>query len=155
MKNESFVNGPWAVCEPQDGDGQRVFIKDKNGFVVAECSGSGDREDNLRIAEWIVETTNEKAKPEDSDENNREFLTPEEAEALLVDGETVHCFIPSGPALIGADWERDSVIGLLKSADSVEKSGPTASSMKHGIAAIKKGKIYFFETKGDDENGES
>lgn len=69
----------------------------------------------------------------ESDE--RVFLTYEEAEAMLPDGDTIHTFAGGGMMLIGADWDRKSVLELFKTGKP-ELAGEMATSMGHGIVAF-------------------
>lgn len=47
----------------------------------------------------------------------RRFITPEEAEALLPDGNEVHTFYQMGNALMGADWDKSEIIEELSKKD--------------------------------------
>lgn len=64
----------------------------------------------------------------------RRFITTDEAIRLLPEGEEIHTFIANGMVLIGADWSRDDIIEILRTADHIEITGPHARGMKHGIA---------------------
>jgi hypothetical protein len=97
--------------------------------------------------EIVVET--EKAnEPEDAaDKNNgREFITKEQAIALLPNGENIHTFRQAGPTLIGADWEREDIIAAMDKY-RFELTGPAASSMGHGMAFEDEYGLVFVETK--------
>lgn len=65
----------------------------------------------------------------------RRFITADEAIALLPDAELIHTFYNTPPVLCGADWDRQEVIDLLKSADNIEITGEHARSVNHGLAA--------------------
>jgi hypothetical protein len=69
-------------------------------------------------------------------EPERVQLTYEQAEALLPDGEQVHTFLDGGVALIGADWDRDQVLALLRDGHP-ELSGESATAMGHGLVAFR------------------
>jgi hypothetical protein len=78
---------------------------------------------------------------------DREFLTPEDAEAMLPDGEYVHTY--SNPAygiMIGADWPRDEVVKLLRT-HKAELAGPMATANGHGIAVLDEEKRLFIATR--------
>lgn len=75
-------------------------------------------------------------------------LTREEAEARLVDGDTVHCFRNPGGMLLGADWSRASVLKYLAEAVEFCETGPLATATGHGIAARTEGDSWaYFATK--------
>ena len=78
------------------------------------------------------------------------LLSYDEAVALLPEGERIHTFLDSGIALLGADWDRDQVLGLLRTTDRREVTGPAAQAMKHGLAAFRDGAPVFIETRGED-----
>lgn len=83
-----------------------------------------------------------------TENNEREFLTPEAAEALLdVHDGHVHSYKnPRLAMLIGADMPIEHVRTMfLQSAP--ELAGSIAESMGHGVACIHQGNRYFFATK--------
>lgn len=67
------------------------------------------------------------------------FLTAEQAEQLLPEGDTVHTFYNNGPMLTGADWSRSEIIDKLKHSDHIELTGESARAMKHGMCAYNDG----------------
>lgn len=69
-------------------------------------------------------------------EPERVQLSYEQAEAMLPDGEQVHTFLDGGLALIGADWDRDQVLMLLRDGHP-ELSGEAATAMGHGLVAFR------------------
>lgn len=82
----------------------------------------------------------------------RVFLTPEEAIAMLPEGEYVHTFRNPGGMLLGADWKRASVEQAIREADQREIAGGMAASMGHGLVLFPKGAEYqsellFVETR--------
>ncbi len=52
--------------------------------------------------------------------DEREFISLERAVSMLPDGEDVHTFRQGGPALIGADWDRNALIKHLSKLTLVE-----------------------------------
>jgi hypothetical protein len=79
-------------------------------------------------------------------------LSYDDAVALLPGGEEVHTFLDGGVALIGADWDRDAVLALLRDG-SPELSGPAAAGIGHGIVAFRNGdrrQPVFVATKRDE-----
>ncbi|MBP8293900.1 MAG: hypothetical protein KAX65_14075 [Caldilineaceae bacterium] len=80
------------------------------------------------------------------DENGREFLSFDEALALLADGDMIHTFRAAGPVLIGGDWDRDAIIAALRQGEP-ERTGPMASAMKHGLALTDAHGVLFIATK--------
>lgn len=61
------------------------------------------------------------------------FLTVEQAIKLLPEGDDIHTFRRGGPCLIGADHSRERIIEQLKAAPFIEVTGPRAQAMGHGI----------------------
>ena len=84
------------------------------------------------------------------DEDNPVYLTPEQAEAMLPEGDWIHTFRQAGPALIGADWIRSEIIDAFRKYKP-ELSGRTATAMKHGIVLEDKHGYLFVATKQGDE----
>ena len=83
-----------------------------------------------------------------SEDNEKCFITPEQAEKMLPEGEEVHTFRNNTFALIGADWGRDELLKHMeKYKDTLQLSGPTATSMDHGIVLIDPHGALFIETK--------
>ena len=72
------------------------------------------------------------------------YLTVEQAESVLPDGDSIHTFLNPGFGLIGADWDRKEICG--KNAKNAKKSG-------HGICAYNDGcahdSVLFIETDMD------
>jgi hypothetical protein len=68
-------------------------------------------------------------------DDDRVFLTAEQAIAMLPKTEFVHTFTNPGGMLVGADWKRDEIIDALNKAipSGIELSGATATSMGHGL----------------------
>ena len=76
------------------------------------------------------------------------LLSYEEAVALLPDGDQVHTFLDSAVALLGADWEREAVLDLVRTTDRREVTGSQAQAMHHGLAAFRPDGIpVFIETR--------
>lgn len=86
------------------------------------------------------------------------ILTYEEAVARLTvqedeDGRrTVHTFLDTPVALLGADWDEGTVLALLREAagradetERINETGPLAQAMKHGMAVwtVDKGMVFF------------
>lgn len=73
-----------------------------------------------------------------SKSEDRTKLSFADAAAMLPDGDEIHTFVnPNNGMLIGADWDRESVLDLLKNG-SPELSGDMATGMGHGIVAWRK-----------------
>lgn len=65
---------------------------------------------------------------------------------------TVHTYLESAIGLIGADWEEDKALALLREADGredealrINETGRGAQAMKHGVAVWTedKGMVFF------------
>ena len=67
-----------------------------------------------------------------SKEDDRTFLSPEEAEAMLPEGERIHTFRSNPIALIGCDWDRSKIIKAFKKYKP-ELSGEQTTAMGHAI----------------------
>ena len=68
----------------------------------------------------------------------RRYLTIDEAQSLLPDGDEIHTFIQQGYAIIGADWSREDIIGQIKKCQVREITGPAARGMNHGLVLYNK-----------------
>jgi len=77
---------------------------------------------------------------------DRVFLTFEEAEKMLPDGDWVHTFRGGGNMMIGADWKREDVLSVMKTSKP-ELSGEMATSMGHGLVFEDKFGFVFVQTK--------
>lgn len=66
----------------------------------------------------------------------REFVTYEQAVAMLPDDDEIHTFVNSAAnILLGADWSREDVLEFFRKHDGeIELSGENATRMKHGLA---------------------
>jgi hypothetical protein len=79
--------------------------------------------------------------------DDREFVSFDEAVALLPDGDTIHTFRNPGPAiLLGADWPRSRLLDALRDAREIELTGPAATAMGHGIAIDHGGRTLYVAT---------
>jgi len=74
----------------------------------------------------------------------RHPLTFEEAETLLAEGDQIHTFVEAltnaGPVLLGAEWDRDDVLNMLRyeaSRGNVELAGEFAATMGHGVVVLR------------------
>lgn len=76
----------------------------------------------------------------------REFLTPEQAEALLPEGELIHTFRQAGPAMLGCNWDRNEVLALLRTLKP-ELAGPGATALDHGLVVFDATGPLFIGTK--------
>lgn len=67
-------------------------------------------------------------------EEKKVFLTPEQAESVLLKGDNIHTFRSGERILIGADWSRRSIIEAFnKNPDKIEIGGPSCKNMGHGL----------------------
>ena len=66
-------------------------------------------------------------------DNDRVMLTPEQAESMLAEGDTVHTFLNPGGILLGADWNRQEAVDLIKSSHQREIGGSMCQSMGHEL----------------------
>lgn len=82
------------------------------------------------------------SKVESVTEEERVELTPEEALAMLPEGEMVHTFVNSSGMMLGADWGRESLEEEIRKAERRELAGGMATSMGHGLVLFPKGAQY-------------
>lgn len=73
----------------------------------------------------------------------RRKLTPQQAQELLPDGDTVHTFRISGAVLVGADWAKSRIIQRFNT-NGVELSGAFARKINHGIASFDEANGWLF-----------
>ena len=82
------------------------------------------------------------------DEDGVELLTYDEAVALLPPSSEIHVFLNPAGMLVGADWDREQVLDLLRTTDRREVTGEQAQAMHHGLAAfLPDGSPAFIETR--------
>lgn len=82
----------------------------------------------------------------ENSEVRREFLTVEQALAMLPDGDFIHTFRNSPGTLLGADWSRAEIEKAIRETDCRELAGQIATDMKHGLV-IQRGGNLFIATK--------
>lgn len=61
------------------------------------------------------------------------ILTPEQALALMPEGEYIHNFVGGRGIIIGCDWTRAEAIDALHRAVQIEIGGPQCKKMGHPI----------------------
>jgi hypothetical protein len=76
----------------------------------------------------------------------RTFITPDEAENMLADGERIHTFRQAGFILLGCDVDRQDIVDMLKTF-TPELSGEQATAMNHGLVIEDDKGFMFIETK--------
>lgn len=79
-------------------------------------------------------------------------LTREQAETALISNQdgSVHTFVQSGYALIGADRSKDSINEMLASAELLQIGGENCRAMEHGVV-IDCGNSRFFLHADNDK----
>lgn len=83
-----------------------------------------------------------------SPQEERVFLSYDDAVAMIPDKGTVHVFTNPGIGiLVGSDWERESILKVLAECNP-ELSGQVATEMKHGIHVANHWPPLFIETTG-------
>ena len=75
-------------------------------------------------------------------------LTYEQAVALLPEGDEIHTYLSDDNVLVGADWDRDSVLDLLREG-APELAGPAATKAGHGLVAFRADGPVFIATQED------
>jgi hypothetical protein len=79
-------------------------------------------------------------------EDERVYLTPAEAEAMLSNDEFIHTFRSTTGVLIGADRSREKLIKAFEEFKP-ELSGEMATDMGHGLVLIDDIGPLFIETQ--------
>lgn len=78
------------------------------------------------------------------------FITPDEALALIPDGEYVHNFATGGFVMLGCDFSREGAREAFEAAKEIEIGGPQCQAMRHPIVVHEHGGRYtFFEADMD------
>jgi len=82
--------------------------------------------------------------------DERECVTLEDAIGMLREQKNipgyVHTFRQAGPFIVGADWNRDSLIETMRRAPAIEITGEFAQKMGHGLAIEDERGLLFIET---------
>lgn len=78
--------------------------------------------------------------------DEKEVITFDEAVKRLPDAEQVHTFRQAGFAIIGADWDKTSLLDAMRKAPEIQVTGPQAQSMKHGLCIVDDSGPLFIET---------
>jgi hypothetical protein len=86
-------------------------------------------------------------------------LTPEQAIAMLPEGEYVHTFRNSAGVMMGADHGRVALEKEIHEAERRELAGRIATGMGHGLVLYPKGAQYqrdllFVATKKESAHGQ-
>lgn len=80
--------------------------------------------------------------------DDKVFLTPLQAQALLPDKEEIHVYANPAPSvLLGADWSRQEVIKEIADAEEREVTGPIAQKAGYGLSVLGKYGRWFIQTK--------
>jgi hypothetical protein len=74
--------------------------------------------------------------------DERVELTPEQALAMLPEGEIVHTFRNPDGMMLGADWGRAAVEEEIRNAERRELAGDMATRMGHGLVLFPKDAQY-------------
>jgi hypothetical protein len=94
----------------------------------------------------MINKPTSKALPSSTGSVERVKLSPEELDTMMPKGEQVHTFMQGGFTLIGADWDRSSILKTAKE-NGAELSGEQATAMKHGaVTWTEDGSPVFIET---------
>ena len=79
--------------------------------------------------------------------DERELVSLEVAIGMLPNRAAVHTFRNAHIAIVGADWERESLIEAMRAAPFIEIAGPGAQALGHGLAITDKHGLLFIETQ--------
>lgn len=84
-------------------------------------------------------------------EDERVYLTADEAIRMLPDGDMIHTYRQGGGfVLIGADWERERLVEKIASGKP-EFAGENATRSGHGLAIVDEHGPLYIETKRQTE----
>jgi hypothetical protein len=67
-------------------------------------------------------------------DNEKEFISYDEAVKRLPAGDMVHTFRSNGMLLVGCDHKRAALLDAMRAAPAIEIPGPQAQAMNHGLA---------------------
>ena len=88
--------------------------------------------------------------PSSTDQDSTSDRVPvplDEAIERLADNDgQVHTLRDAGVAMIGADWDRDTLVAAMQK-HGVEESGPAATAARHGLVLIDEHGPLFIETR--------
>jgi hypothetical protein len=80
-------------------------------------------------------------------DTNLTFLTPDQAESLLLPGERVHCFVNLPSGLVACGVARHRAIARIREAKLLELGGPSAKQKGHALVVHDRSRGYsLFET---------
>ena len=68
-------------------------------------------------------------------------LTAEQAISMLPDGESVHTFRDMPGIMLGADWNRDTLIEAIRNS-KCEVGGKACQGMNHGLVVWTDGPLF-------------
>ena len=74
--------------------------------------------------------------------DERVLLTPEQAIAMLPEGDLVHTFRNPGGMMPGADWSRAAIEEEIRKAERRELAGGMAKATGHELVLFPKGAKY-------------
>ena len=78
-------------------------------------------------------------------QEERVKLTKDQAIAMLAPEGQIHTFRQAGPAILGADWDREDIIKAIEKHPP-ELSGKQATAMQHGMVLLDEHGYLFIET---------
>jgi hypothetical protein len=84
-------------------------------------------------------------------DEERVLLTPEQAIAMLPDGERIHTFRNPGGMLLGADWPREKLEQAIHAANTRELAGVLATGMGHGLCIEHDHRPLYVATKRNEQ----
>lgn len=78
------------------------------------------------------------------------ILTKEEAMKIAkINDDTIHNFVSTSFALLGADYGLETFNQYLDEATCIEVGGEHCRGMNHALAIFRNGEVYFFEHDED------
>ncbi len=81
------------------------------------------------------------------DDDNKKFISHEEAIAMLPEGDKIHTYKNPVPGyILGTDWDREELINCIKRLKP-ELAGRCATKSGHGLCVEDDAGYLFIETK--------
>jgi hypothetical protein len=86
-------------------------------------------------------------------EQEKRFLTTQEAESLLNDCDSIHTFRNTSGILLGCDNSRSFILEKINDAKTLQVGGDSCRSLKHALVVEEKnGQLLFVETNEEKLN---
>ena len=78
--------------------------------------------------------------------DEKEVIEFDAAARRLPNSEQVHTFRQAGFAILGAGWDKASILNAMRKATEIQVTGPQAQAMNHGLCIFDEHGPLFIET---------